>query len=98
MTHAESCRSALDEGEWMRSWSRCVILGRELIRNISNAFSTPSIPPSLAEWGWASRFAAPSSTHMGDGCGQLRMNLGAPHFSSPCRQENRIYEFPAAGL
>ena len=44
--------------------------GRELIRNISNAFSTPSILPSPAEWGWASRSAAPSLMRTGDGCGQ----------------------------
>src|ERR1700720_2577481 len=31
---------------------------------------------------------------MGDGCGQLRMNLEAPHFSSPCRQKTRVHKVP----
>jgi C4-dicarboxylate-specific signal transduction histidine kinase len=45
MSSVDDARRGLSIGtgrrERMRSWSRCVIRGRELIRNISNAFSTP---------------------------------------------------------
>ena len=41
-------------------------------------------PRNPAAWGWGCRFAGLSSTPMGAGCGQRRMNLAAPYFSSPC--------------
>jgi C4-dicarboxylate-specific signal transduction histidine kinase len=34
--------------------------------------------------GWVCRYAGPSSTPMVAGCGQVRTNLAAPYFSSPC--------------
>jgi PAS domain S-box-containing protein len=54
---------------------QCTIPGRASIRNISSAFSIPSTPQSPAEQGWGSRLAGLSSTPMGAGCGQRRMNL-----------------------
>src|SRR5690349_18759435 len=43
--------------------------------------STPRSPEAR---GWDCRFADRSSTPMAAGCGQRRMNLAAPYFSSPC--------------
>jgi hypothetical protein len=60
---------------------RQAILGRALIRNISNAFSMLSTPRSPAEWGWGSRSAGPSLTPAGAGCGQTQTSLEARSIS-----------------
>jgi hypothetical protein len=39
--------------------------------------------------GWGCRFAAPSSMPLGAACGQLRTNLAALYFSSPCPAHKR---------
>ena len=76
---------------------QCAIPGRALIRNISSAFSRLSTPRSPAEWGWGCRSAGPSSMPMGAGCGQRRMNLAAPYFSSPCPARKGTHEsFPGS--
>src|SRR5580692_1034086 len=81
----------------MASLSRCAILGRALVRNISSAFSMLSTPPSPAEWGWGYQSAGPSSTPTGAGCGQTQTSLEAPYFSSPCLARKGAYEFSSSG-
>src|SRR6476619_6770775 len=46
-------------------------------------------PRSPAAWGWGCRFVGLSSTPMGAGCGQRRMNLAVRYFSSPCPPRSR---------
>ena len=77
---------------------QCTIPGRASIRNISSAFSIPSTPQSPAEQGWGCRFAGLSSTAMGAGCGQRRMNLAGRYFSSPCRRPRRTHELSSIGV
>ena len=78
--NATEAMSAVDEGARellisseqagrTTSPSRCAILARALIRNISSAFSTLSTPRSPAGWGWGCRSAGPSSKLMAAGCG-----------------------------
>jgi hypothetical protein len=55
------------------------------IQTILSAFSRLSTPRNPTESGWGCRSAVPSSMPMGAGCGQMRTNLEAPYFSSPCR-------------
>ena len=88
-----SCRSAPGKAEQMAFSSRCAILGRALIRNISSAFSMLSTPRSPAVWGWGCQSAGPSSMPMAAGSGQTQMSLEAPHFSSPCPARKEAHEF-----
>jgi PAS domain S-box-containing protein len=70
--------------ELLISTEQCAIPGRASIRRISSACSMHFTPRSPAAWGWDCQFAGLSSTPMGADCGQSRMNLAAPYFSSPC--------------
>ena len=63
---------------------QCAIPDRASIRRISSACSMHFTPRSPTAWGWGCRFAGRSSKPMGAGCGQRRMNLAAPYFSSLC--------------
>ena len=95
---SRSCRSEPSKRRPQRHPRRSArFRDRELIRNISSAFSSPSTPQRTAEWEWDCRFADPSSTPMGVGCGQMPMSLGAPYFSSPCRRRTMSHEFSSDG-
>jgi histidine kinase/DNA gyrase B/HSP90-like ATPase len=58
----------------------------------------PFYTQRLRESEWDSRFAGPSLTIMGAGCGQRRLGLGVRYFSSPCRRATRSHEFSSDGL